>query len=171
MDIELSAPDHITADFVGEPGQRTFYVQARESEQTVSVLVEKQQVAGVAQLLGRLLGEVNASPPAVWDIAAMRLEQPLTPRWRAGAVAVGLEPELGRFVIELTEFLAEDEAAAEVEPEKVRIWLTEEQAARLAAHAHWAVEQGRPTCRICGLPMDDPDEHLCPRSNGDARAL
>lgn len=173
MDIELSAPDHVTADFVGEPGDRTFYVQAREDDEVVSLLVEKQQVSGLAKLLARLLAQVNASPPNVWDIASMRLVEPITPRWRVGDIAVGLEPDLGRFVIEVSELVASGEETDDSpdEGEQVRIWLTEDQAARLAAHAHWAVEQGRPTCEICGLPMDDPEDHLCPRDNGDARVL
>lgn len=161
MDLELSSPDHVTADFIGEPGDRHFYVQAIEAGESVAVLVEKSQVAGLADLLTRLLAQVDAEPDNVWDIASMRLQEPIMPLWRAGAIAVGIDPQLGRFVIELTEFVAEEER----EPEEVRIWLDEPQARVLAAHATWTVQQGRPTCRLCGLPMD-PDGHVCPRSNG-----
>ncbi|MBW3579101.1 MAG: DUF3090 domain-containing protein [Actinobacteria bacterium] len=165
MDIEFSAPDHLTADFVGEAGQRTFFLQAAEAGQVVSVLVEKEQVSAIAEVLERLLAEVGASLPRVWDIAAMRLQEPIAPRWRAGSIAVGLDPQLGRFVVEVTEFVAEEE---EREPEQVRVWASQEQAEVLAAHAAWSVAQGRPTCRLCGLPIDT-DGHLCPRSDGDAR--
>lgn len=161
MDLELSSPDHVTADFVGEPGNRTFYVQAAEDAESVAVLVEKSQVVGLADLLIRLLAQVDAEPETVWDIAAMRLQEPVTPRWRAGAIAVGIDPQIGRFVIELTELVTEEDQ----EPEEVRIWLDESQARTLAAHARWTVEQGRPSCRLCGLPMDQ-DGHVCPRSNG-----
>lgn len=161
MDLELSSPDHVTADFVGEPGDRTFYVQAIEDAESVAVLVEKSQVAGLADLLTRLLAQVDAAPQPIWDIEEMRLREPVTPRWRAGAIAVGIDPQLGRFVLELTELVADEE----LEPEEVRIWLDEGQARVLAAHARWSVEQGRPTCRLCGLPMDE-DGHVCPRSNG-----
>lgn len=165
MDIELSDPDHLTADFVGEPGQRTFFLQAAEGGQVVSILVEKEQVSAIAEVLERLLAEVGASLPRVWDVDAMRLHEPLTPRWRAGSIAVGLDPQLGRFVVEVTEFVAEDDPR---EPEQVRVWASEEQAKVLAAHAAWSVAQGRPTCRLCGLPID-AEGHLCPRSDGDAR--
>ena len=33
MEIEFTDPDHLTADFVGEPGRRTFYIQASEGVQ------------------------------------------------------------------------------------------------------------------------------------------
>lgn len=167
MDIELSRPDRVTADFVGEPGQRTFYIQAAEDDETVTILVEKPQVAGLAGLLVDVLADVGTEPVRVWDIAAMRIREPITPRWRAGAVAVGVEPQLGRFLLELTEFVPED---ATREPERLRVWLTEEQARTVAAHAAWSVEQGRPPCRLCGLPLD-PEGHVCPRTNGDARHL
>lgn len=161
MDLELSSPDHVTADFVGEPGDRTFYVQAIEDAESVAILVEKSQVAGLADLLTRLLAQVDAAPEPIWDIEEMRLREPVTPRWRAGAIAVGIDPQLGRFIVELTELVVEEER----EPEEVRIWLDEPRARVLAAHARWSVEQGRPTCRLCGLPMDE-DGHVCPRSNG-----
>lgn len=167
MDIELSQPDHVTADFVGEPGDRTFYVQASEEDEVVTVLVEKQQVAGLAGLLTDVLADVGAEPTSAWDIARMRLREPIAPRWRAGSVAVGVEPQLGRFLIELTEFVPEDDPR---EPERLRMWLTEEQARTVAAHAIWSVEQGRPACRLCGLPIDR-EGHVCPRTNGDARHL
>lgn len=166
MDLELSRPEHVTADFVGEPGERTFYVQAVEDVEVVSILVEKMQVSGLADLLTRLLAQVDAQPARIWDIDSMRLREPLTPRWRAGAIAVGIDPQLGHFVVELSELVPEDD---EREPEEVRIWIDEARARVLAAHARWSVEQGRPTCRLCGLPMD-VDGHVCPRSNGHRRA-
>ncbi len=167
MDIEFTAPGHVTADFVGEPGRRTFYVQASEDDETVSVLVEKQQVAGISELLTQLLAGMGSTPSTSWDITSMRLREPVTPRWRAGSITVGLDPQVGRFVIEVSELVPESE---DREPQRVRIWVSEEQAQLLAAHARWSVEQGRPPCRLCGQPMD-PEGHVCPRSNGDARAL
>lgn len=165
MLFEVNEPSQVTADFVGEPGERTFYIQLTEAAETITVLVEKQQVKAVGDLLARLLGEAGVDVPQRWDVASMRLKEPLVARWRAGSVAVGHAPDLERFVIELTELLEEDE---EREPERVRVWVTQEQAQKLAAHAIWSVEQGRPRCRLCGLPLD-PEGHLCPRMNGDAR--
>lgn len=166
MNLELSTPDHVTADFLGEPGERTFFIQAIEDAEVLNILVEKEQVAGLAELLTELLGRVGSAPPSVWDVEGMRLREPVEPRWRGGGIAVGIEPALGRFLIEVTEFVPPDEERL---ADEARIWLSEEQAAVLAAHAAWAVAQGRPTCRLCGLPLDPDEEHVCPRSNGDAR--
>ena len=165
MEIEFTDPDHLTADFVGEPGRRTFYIQASEGVRDVTILVEKQQVAGLAEVLTTLLEDLGDEGEPVWDIASMRLREPVEPRWRAGSLGVGLEPVEERFAIEAIEFVPE---AEEREPEQVRVWASREQARRLAAHANWSVEQGRPPCKLCGLPMD-AEGHVCPRTNGDAR--
>jgi uncharacterized repeat protein (TIGR03847 family) len=161
--LELSEPEHVTADFVGEPGERTFYIQAVEAAETLTVLVEKQQVAALVTALVQLLAELGSEPPEVWDVDGMRLREPVDPRWRAGQIAVGIDPDVGRLMLELIELVPEEEIR---EPEEIRVWLTEEQSGALAAHAAWAVAQGRPTCELCGNPLD-PEGHLCPRMNGD----
>lgn len=166
MIVELSSPEHVTADFLGEPGERTFFIQAIEDAEVVNILVEKVQVAGLAELLADLLAQVGSAPLPVWDVETMRLREPVEARWRGGAIAVGIEPALGRFLIEVTEFVPPDEERV---PEEVRIWVDEAQAAVLAAHAAWAVAQGRPTCRLCGLPLDEGEAHVCPRTNGHLR--
>jgi len=40
----LDAPDHFTVGTVGPPGQRVFYLQAREARRIVTLKVEKEQV-------------------------------------------------------------------------------------------------------------------------------
>ena len=42
--MELEHVDRITAGAVGEPGERTFFLQAREGDRLVTILVEKEQV-------------------------------------------------------------------------------------------------------------------------------
>jgi len=42
--MDLGIVDRITADAVGEPGMRTFYLQARAGAELVTVIVEKEQV-------------------------------------------------------------------------------------------------------------------------------
>jgi uncharacterized repeat protein (TIGR03847 family) len=163
--VELHGPAHVTADYLGEPGQRVFFLQAADAEAEVTLVVEKQQVAALADVLAELLAAIEDRPADEWDVPAMRLREPFDPRWRVGNIAVGMDERDGTFVIEVTEFVPEDD---ERDGEKVRLWIDRQQARTLAAHASWAVAQGRPACRLCGLPMD-PEGHVCPRTNGDAR--
>ena len=53
------SPDRFVAGTVGQPGNRTFYLQAVHDARVVSVVLEKQQVAVLAERIGALLLEVN----------------------------------------------------------------------------------------------------------------
>lgn len=162
IDLELLEPHHVTAGYVGVPGDRTFFVQAEDVHQRVSLLVEKQQVAGLAELLTQLLARVDDEPATDWDRDAMELREPIDPRFRVGDVSVGVDPGRGRFLIDLAEFTPDDEQ----EPREVRIWADQDQARRLAAHAAEVVGEGRPTCELCGRPTALDGSHVCPATNG-----
>lgn len=172
IDVELSQPHHVTVGTVGEPGNRTFFVQAQDEAVLVTLVLEKQQVGGIADLLAQLLARVDDRPATDWDRAAMALREPLDPRWRVGELGVGIEDAGGRFVLEFTELLLaedEDDLAALGDPREVRIWIDQDQARRLAAHADELVGQGRPRCQFCGRPMAADGSHVCPSTNGHGR--
>ncbi|HWJ54062.1 MAG TPA: DUF3090 family protein, partial [Propionibacteriaceae bacterium] len=52
------APDRFVAGTVGQPGERTFFLQAREGNRITSVACEKQQVSVLAEHLDKVLDEV-----------------------------------------------------------------------------------------------------------------
>jgi uncharacterized repeat protein (TIGR03847 family) len=115
--IELDPVDRITADAVGPPGQRVFYLQGRKGDHLVTVLVEKQQVqllaASVVEILSRLSKETGQGPPD----EAMGLESPLEPEWRAGRISIGYEEDRDLIMLEAEQLVPEeseqDEAGAE----------------------------------------------------------
>lgn len=160
-EITLDQPHHVTAGFVGVPGDRTFYLQAEDAHQRITLLVEKGQVGGIGDLLTQLLARVDDLPATDWDRDAMELREPVEPRWRVGEIGAGIDPEEGRFVLELTELVPEDQ-----EGETVRFSIDQDQARRLAAHAEEVIGQGRPVCQLCGRPTDPDGSHVCPSTNG-----
>lgn len=161
---ELQQPYHVTADYVGEPGERTFYVQAEDDDLRVTLLVEKEQVAGLAQVLRGLLAELDDAPVDDWDRQAMSLRAPLEPLWRVGEITVGLDPDAGRFMLDAVELTPDETDDAG----RVRIWIDRDQARRLAAHAAAVVGEGRPRCRLCGRPLE-VGGHVCPATNGHGK--
>ena len=166
-DLMFDEPHHVTAGYLGVPGDRTFFVQVEDVHQRVEVLVEKQQVAGIGSLLAQLLARVDDGPATDWDRDAMALREPVEPRWRAGDISAGLDPERGRFVVEIDEFVPaveEDEVAPP--GARLRFAMDRDQARRLAAHAEEVVGSGRPTCELCGRPTDPDGSHVCPSTNG-----
>jgi len=52
-------PDRFVAGTVGQPGNRTFYLQAVHDKRVISVVLEKQQVAVLAERIAALLLEIN----------------------------------------------------------------------------------------------------------------
>ena len=177
--VEFESTEWITAGAVGVPGARTFYVQARSGQRVVALLVEKGQVAGLADLAQELLGRFDVLvTPDDLDEAHHRLIDGIEPLWRAGEISLGASSDGERFVLEAQELVFvepddADEAAGEApteEPCTARFWLTRHQLVRLSAYAAFAVEAGaRERCRVCSRPIDPVEGHVCPGTNGHGK--
>lgn len=164
-DVDLPRPHHLTVGYVGEPGSRTFFLQAEDDHVRVTLLLEKGQVAGIGELVGQLLSRLDDAPATDWDRAAMALRAPVEPDWRIGEIGLGVDAVNERFVLELTEVVrAEDDA-----PNQVHVSFDRDQARRLAAHAAEIVAQGRPPCPLCGRPQELDGSHVCPATNGHGK--
>jgi uncharacterized repeat protein (TIGR03847 family) len=179
--MELGPVDRITADAVGEPGQRTFYLQVRAGADLITVVVEKEQVVLLSQSVLELLADVPLETGAL-DDTGLALEEPVDPRFRAGRLSIGYDPDQDRFLLEITEYDPADEdedddATTEEDVirsltedlaedrETIRLWASREQMLALSRHGAEVAERGRPTCRFCGNPID-PEGHVCPATNG-----
>ena len=172
--IELDPVDRITAGAVGEPGQRVFYIQGRQDDRLVTVLVEKQQVellsASLIEVLARTGKETGEGPGE----EEMELEDPVVPEWRAGRLSIGYDEARDLVLLEMEEYVPEDEDDEDDEEDegersadagRIRFWATREQALALARHGAAVCAAGRPRCEICGNPID-PEGHICPALNG-----
>jgi uncharacterized repeat protein (TIGR03847 family) len=169
--IEMT-PQVFTADYVGEPGERTFYVQSR-GDPPICLLVEKQQVAVLADKVRELLvavdeeDTVRTTAPA--RDPALALESPLDPEWRVGTMGLAYEEDSDRVVIFMQPVSEEeeedDQTEVDVEEGGVRFLLRRDQARSFVLHALAIVAEGRPLCQLCGLPID-PSGHVCPATNG-----
>jgi len=176
--MDLERVDRITAGAIGEPGERTFYLQARTGTELVTLMLEKQQVellsASILDILSRV-GKETAEGPSEEEL---ELEEPLEPVWRVGRLSIGYEEERDRMVLELEELVPEEEDEEEgeeggeqegvpelPEPDRIRMWATREQMLALSRHGAAVAAAGRPRCEFCGNPID-PEGHTCPAMNG-----
>jgi uncharacterized repeat protein (TIGR03847 family) len=173
--MDLGPVDRITADAVGEPGSRTFYLQARAGDELVTVIVEKQQVQLLAASVLELLDDQEPAEDLP-DEDAMALEEPLDPRWRAGRLSIGFDQDRDLFLLEVEELrpdldeLEDDEPRAVIEDDdadSVRIWASAAQMLALSRHGAAVASRGRPLCQFCGNPID-AEGHVCPAMNGHA---
>ena len=185
------APDRFVAGTVGQPGERSFFLQAREGNRITSVACEKQQVSVLAEHLDRVLdevlrrsaGEVNVPPASSRAHDTDPLDAPITEEFRVGTMTIAWDPSIDRIVIELFSNVDVDEErtrAAEApsteEPDEIDadevfvVKITASYARDFVARAQSLVAAGRPSCPFCLQPID-PHGHICPRANGYRRPL
>lgn len=160
---------------IGQPGERTFYVQAIDGPREVAVRIEKGQADVMAQRLGDICREVSARYNQSIDRSALidsdPLQMPLSEEFIVGAIAIAYEATRQRVVMELLAHTAEsfDESIvlsdAEDGPDSVRVFFTVQQAYLFAKRTAHVVAAGRPPCPMCKLPLET-EGHLCVRLNG-----
>jgi uncharacterized repeat protein (TIGR03847 family) len=177
-------PERFVAGTVGQPGDRTFFLQARDGGRIVSVVLEKVQVAVLAERIGHLLEELDRRgiPGAHEvvdadlgddDIDLGPLDEPLREAFRAGSLTLGWDGGADRVLIEARaqgedgESIDPDEDDDEDEdgPDLLRVRITMDAARAFVDRSTRIVSSGRSPCPLCGAPLD-PRGHICPRRNG-----
>ena len=185
---DFSLPDRFVTGAVGQPGSRTFFLQAKRGSSIVSVVLEKVQVQVLAERMALLLGEVARRGVVVPEAIAPGdddtgpLDEPLVEAFRVGTMTLAWDGESDEIVVEArAQVEADDDDEDEDDededeivlfadddpdgPDLVRVRLTPIRARAFTERALRTVAAGRPPCPVCGQPLD-PTGHLCPRRNG-----
>ena len=169
FEIDVDPCDHITADAIGSPGQRVFYLQAFQDARTITVIIEKIQLQSLSVGIEQFLAQLSEQDPGLAEASAefneehMRINPPLEPIFRAGEIGLGYDKERDLVVLVTREILMDGD-----EPEDaavIRFWCTRSQAHALARWGVDVVKRGRPLCPQCGQPIE-PEGHFCPKKNG-----
>lgn len=171
-------PDRLVVGTVGQPGSRTFFLQARSGAQLISVALEKEQSAALAERIEEVLDELMTEDGNPFSVPALTpeglvdndpLEQPVEEQFRAGAMGLGWDPSTAQIVIEAFPYVEEAVEAfdpVEMEPEEVLLVRIPVGAARaFAKRTREVVGAGRPICPLCSVPMDSED-HVCTLPDG-----
>jgi uncharacterized repeat protein (TIGR03847 family) len=179
----FDTPDRFVAGTVGEPGSRTFFLQAKEGSRIVSVALEKVQVAALAERMDDLLDELekrgiegaedNEGVVALLGDGAP-LDEPINEAFRAATLSLGWDGSKGRVLVEARapsededdeDVLEDDDDSSPDGPDVLRVRLLPMEARSFVERAVRVLGSGRPPCPLCGQPLD-PQGHLCPRRNG-----
>ena len=146
--IELDGVDSLGAGAIGEPGSRVFYIQADKSDARLTVVVEKEQVALLAEEAVAFLDRISLDYPeepaesATLHPSAAQVTEPAVPLFRARMIGLGFEPDRKLVLLELRERAEDDEddeggvPVDEVLPEEgfvARIFATRAQVRAMAA--------------------------------------
>ena|SRR5687768_9686857 len=156
--FDFERPDRFTTGTVGEPGQRVFYLQARQNRQLVTLKTEKEQVRALADHLATLIEKLPEGGRAAGDV---ELIEPIEPVWAVASIGVGYDEPKDRIVIVIRQVIEEEEA----EPATARFAITRAQAAAFVERARKLMDASRKICTLCNLAID-PGGHMCPRRNG-----
>ena len=188
---DFDEADAFATGAIGQPGERTFYLQIRADGRTVCVKCEKTQVAELSRHMRGMLSDLPDTGSA--DTASAWLSSPVEQDFVLGSIGLGIDRAASRMVIQLEEMqiidedalgfdddddLDDDEIAAALESlfddegddesegssTVVRVLLTAAQARAFCDVADQVVTAGREPCRWCGAPKD-PAGHACPRMN------
>lgn len=184
--VEFTQVDTITSGTVGPPGQRVFFLQATEKGNVVSLRMEKQQLAALCEHLGAMMADL---PEVITPVdTAGPFHEPDSDSWSIGSMGVAYEHATDSVLLVAEELIVEqlpmgdldpDEFAdpdvlaeelleqwglADTEPATARLHVPRALVAPFVEHSRLLISAGRPTCDLCGNPVD-PTGHPCPRLN------
>ena len=173
---EFAWPDRVVVGTIGLPGARTFYLQVRAGTQIVSIALEKQQSALLAEKIDEILDQlitVEGNPFSVPTSTPIELVdndqlEAVQEQFRTGAMSLGWDPTTAQVVIEaypITDVDADDNDGSldedgANEPEMLLVRMPVGTARAFAKRTGEIVGAGRPTCSLCGYPID-ADGHIC----------
>ncbi len=177
MDVEenkvkypLGAAVNIEALTFGEPGQRTFRLDATAGAAACSIWMEKEQLLQLGVYLRDMVGRLSQEErdktsdlrEESWSGAELNID------FKAGQMLLSYDQDSNAFYLQAFERESDDpearpdDAAAEIE--SVGFWITTARAGSLGEEALAICAAGRPTCFLCGQPIS-PDGHACPRAS------
>jgi uncharacterized repeat protein (TIGR03847 family) len=172
---EFAWPDRVVVGTIGLPGARTFYLQVRSGTQLMSIVLEKQQSALLAEKIDEILDQlttVEGNPFSVPTSTPLELvdNDPLEAvqeQFRTGSMSLGWDPTTAQVVIEaypITEVDADDDESLDESnanaAEMLLVRMPVGTARAFAKRTREIVGAGRPTCPLCGYPID-ADGHIC----------
>ena len=171
--------ERFTVGTVGQPGERTFFLQFRSGNSLISTSIEKSQVAAIAERLRFMLKEIRLVNPIAPKPSLVRdslpLENPVLDEFRVGSIAIFYDEESNLIQIDLRELNLNSEEEDEENNlpllnnvEILRIFISPSQANIFQDRAELVISAGRQPCPFCSLPID-PQGHLCARANGYRR--
>lgn len=190
--LVFTQPDRFAAGAIGRPGQRTFFLQVVDGRRVASVVLEKVQVALLADRISAILAELRtrevagAPEPDAEGLPNdddRPLDEPIGDPFRVSSLTISWDGEASDITVEARSGFGDedgdedDETAEGVDdpdeipddapdgPDVLRVRLDGASALGFARRAARVVAAGRPPCPFCGEPLN-PEGHVCVRTNG-----
>lgn len=153
LEIELNPADFVTIDTIGPKGQRTFYLQAGQGSQLVSLIIEKEQSWALSEAIREMVADLDRRGDTETQVDLSRLDmalrEPIDPVFRVAQMGLGYDEDNDRIVLVAQELVVQSDEEnvfadeEEGDPSVVRIWCTREQMVALSQQAMETVRSGR----------------------------
>ena len=172
MEIILNPCTRITADAIGKPGNRVFYIQGESITQKLTVIIEKIQLQSLSTAILKFLEEIQnqnpdfINPSGKVNEELMHIHPPVDPIFRVGEISLNYDSVSDLASMIVNEIVMDTNASDDESRTRViQFWCTREQLKSFSIWGLKIVQKGRPTCPLCGEPIN-PDGHFCPKKNG-----
>jgi uncharacterized repeat protein (TIGR03847 family) len=153
---------HISAEAIGQPGQRRFRLCVMNARfEAASLWMEKEQLAALGDTIETALRDESYryEPPPLDDRDPGFVESGAI-EIRVARLSMGLNREDKTLLL-----FAADAPTDQDSDHRVDVAFTYRRAHELRNEIAGVVSAGRPPCPLCGGPLD-PDRHVCVRTNG-----
>lgn len=162
---DFGAAEHIKADAVGEPGQRTFRVRIAGDAGAACLWLEKEQLQALGMAVDQLLAQLRSSKTGRGESAAAASESGDFPtayavELRVARLGLGYDDERDQLVLLVHEQQTDLEG-----PPTLTCRVSRGKMRTLSSEITSVVAAGRPRCPLCGTPLTG-GPHACPQSNG-----
>lgn len=119
VEIDLNPVDFVTVGTIGPKGQRVFYLQAGQSKQLVSMVVEKEQTWALSEALRELLDDLDKRHMTTTTVDMSRMDmdlhEPIEPVFRVSRMGLGFDEENDRVVLIMQELMIGEGDLAETD--------------------------------------------------------
>ena len=161
---------------IGEPGEREFFLQIKSPDGINTIAVEKEQVRALSEQISNLIAEVRRAGLVAKNDLSIEpkidnepIEFPIEKDFQLGIANLAWknkEIKLTLQAISSDDLLLLDDL--DEGPDLIICSIPIDLAKGFCLRANELINQGRPACPFCGLPMN-LSGHLCPRANGYRR--
>jgi uncharacterized repeat protein (TIGR03847 family) len=153
---------HISAEAIGEPGQRRFRLCVMNARsEAASLWMEKEQLAALGETIETALRDegyryepppLDDRDPGFVEFGAIEI--------RVARLSMGLNRDERKLLL-----FAADGPTDQDSEDRVDVAFSFRRAQELRNEIGDVVSAGRPPCPLCGGPLD-PRRHVCVRTNG-----
>jgi uncharacterized repeat protein (TIGR03847 family) len=164
---DLDLIDVLRAEAVGPPGRRRFRLLLENSQARAALWIAKEQLQALGMTIDQLLGQL----PAIWSQSTQARKNLPDQSHTIGAdrefqvarLAIGYEEDRKLYVLMAYDADTDPSSAATLSCRATRSQLRD-----LSQEVMGIVAAGRPSCPVCGTPLEKSGKHICPAINGHA---